>query len=93
VIEDQANEKTSKFWGSDDANPWRSSKLIHWLEHPRVQARNNFLVCGDPARHRWEFFINRYFGQKKVQRVLTFAGPLQGLTKRVAQYYGLGPRN
>lgn len=68
---DVESAKVKELWGSSDAAAWRTSKLIHWLEHPRVQERNNLLVSGSRDTNRFEYFIKRYFGKKRARRVLT----------------------
>jgi SAM-dependent methyltransferase len=67
--------KTAELWGSTDGALWRTSKWIHWLQHPKVQERCNRLVSGDPGLDRFQYFIARYFPGRstspRVKRVLT----------------------
>jgi SAM-dependent methyltransferase len=92
MLDAAAQDKVERLWGSSSAAQWRTSKCLHWTEHPRVQRRLNVLVSGDPHRDRFQYFIDTYYRRRwrprrQVQRVLTL-GCGHGEFERGFSQYG-----
>jgi SAM-dependent methyltransferase len=88
VFRKQPTPKIEDIWGTGPgSDTWRSSERVHWTQHPKVQERLNRLVSGDPARNRFEYFMDRYLaGRMPVARALTLGSGLGELERGLAQY-------
>jgi SAM-dependent methyltransferase len=71
VSKDISTEKVRELWGKTEAGAWRTGNILHWLEHPAVQKRNNRLVSGFSDIHRFQYFAERFFSKKGADRALT----------------------
>jgi SAM-dependent methyltransferase len=67
--------RVKELWGSTEGT-WRTSERAHWLQHPKVQERINFLLTGNPGKDRYQYFAEHYYraplgGRKRVKCALT----------------------
>jgi len=78
-------EKVKHTWGAGTI--WGGKDVLHWLQHPAVQARINFKVSGRPNVNRFEYFLNEYLaGKMPVSRALTLGCGVGELERGLCQY-------
>ena len=68
--------KVKELWGDSQAALWRTSKCLHWVEHPKVRERLNLLITGNPGQDRFQYFLEKYFRQSSprftpLKRIIT----------------------
>lgn len=91
MLDATAQDKVERLWGSPSAAKWRTSKCLHWTEHPLVQRRLNVLVSGNPNTDRFQYFIDTYCRgrwrpHKEVRRVLTLGCGHGEFERGLSQY-------
>lgn len=84
--------KVAEHWGTTEGALWRTSKCLHWVEHPKVQERINFLVSRDRKRDRFQYFIDKYFGRRlrggtRAKRILTLGCGHGEFERGLAKYH------
>jgi 2-polyprenyl-3-methyl-5-hydroxy-6-metoxy-1,4-benzoquinol methylase len=92
VQDDQAVLKVKERWGPAGVVHWRTSRRLHWNQHPRVRERLNVLVSGHPQKDRFQYFLEKYVpqpdGRSRGLHVLTL-GCGDGEFERGLAQYGL----
>ena len=77
--------KVNEVWGSESA--WTAPAIVHWTQHTKVQERINRLASGDPAKNRFEYFMEKYcHGKMPFERAITLGCGHGELERGLARY-------
>jgi SAM-dependent methyltransferase len=77
--------RVKEFWAGAP-NLWRTSEIVHWTQHHKIQERFNLLASGSVHKNRFEYFMDTYCPDRPVERVLTLGSGHGELERGLSRY-------